>query len=235
MKLGAEPKKIVILAVLIVTAAIVFLINSMGGETSSPAPATTAPAAPGGRGPAAGSPASEPATRPRTAARTTTEFRPQVEPKRGEERPDPTTIDPTLRLDLLAKLQEVQVQGTHRSIFDFGQPPAPTPDPKEVAAAKTPVPSPLVKPEETKPDEKPAEPAKPTAPPIPLKFYGYISPTDKPAKRAFFIEGEEIHVVSEGEVVKKRYKVVRIGINSVVVEDTQFGQQQTLQLEEQPG
>jgi hypothetical protein len=50
------------------------------------------------------------------------------------------------------------------------------------------------------------------------------------------MDGEDIHVVSEGETVKKRYKIVRIGVNSVVVEDTEFGQQQTLPLlEEQPG
>jgi hypothetical protein len=158
-----------------------------------------------------------------------------VRPKRGEERADPVTIDPTLRLDLLAKLQEVKVEGQRRSIFDFSQPEPPKPDPKQAAASKTPAPSPLVKPEDDKPAEtaKAAEPEKPKAPPIPLKFYGYLSRTNVPAKRAFFMDGEEIHVVSEGDIVKKRYKIVRIGVNSVVVEDTQFDQQQTLPLEEQ--
>ena len=37
-----------------------------------------------------------------------------------------------------------------------------------------------------------------------------------------------------GELVKKRYKVVRIGVNSVVVEDTQFkNHQQTLVLQQE--
>ena len=50
------------------------------------------------------------------------------------------------------------------------------------------------------------------------------------------MDGDEIHVVTDGDSVKKRYKIVRIGVNSVVVEDTQFDQQQTLPLEEQqPG
>ena len=48
------------------------------------------------------------------------------------------------------------------------------------------------------------------------------------------MEGEDIHVVREGDLVKNRYKIVRIGVNSVVVEDTQFKSQQTLPLEEQP-
>ena len=41
---------------------------------------------------------------------------------------------------------------------------------------------------------------------------------------------------AKARLVKRRYKIVRIGVNSVVVEDTQFpGSQQTLPLEEQPG
>jgi hypothetical protein len=244
MKLGAEPNKIVILVALLVVAGVVFVINSGGDSGVPPQASPAAPAAVPGNpaAPAAGSQAAP--TRPtepdtgRRAGRGATEFRPSVRPKRGEERVDPVTIDPTLRLDLLAKLQEVKVEGQRRSIFDFSQPEPPKPDPKQAAASKTPAPSPLVKPED-KPAEAAkaaAEPEKPKAPPIPLKFYGYLSRTNVPAKRAFFMDGEEIHVVSEGDIVKKRYKIVRIGVNSVVVEDTQFEQQQTLPLEEQqPG
>jgi hypothetical protein len=242
MKFGAEPKKVAILIGLLVVAGVVFVINS-GGDSSVPPQASPAgPAAVPGNpaAPAGGSQAAP--TRPsapdmgRRAGRGATEFRPSVRPRRGEERGDPVTIDPTLRLDLLAKLQEVKVEGRHRSIFDFSQPEPPKPDPKQAAASKTPAPSPLVKPEDKVAEAaKPAEPEKPKAPPIPLKFYGYLSRPNVPAKRAFFMDGDEIHVVSEGDIVKKRYKIVRIGINSVVVEDTQFNQQQTLPLEEQPG
>ncbi|MEK7750697.1 MAG: hypothetical protein AAB654_02185, partial [Acidobacteriota bacterium] len=70
--------------------------------------------------------------------------------------------------------------------------------------------------------------------PITFKFYGYISPARGGAKRAFFLDGEEIHVAGEGEIIKKRYKVVRIGAGSAVVEDTEHQHQQTLPLEEQP-
>ena len=237
MKLGAEPKKIAILAGLILVAIVVFMINTTDDRPagSSPAAQPGTPAAQRPAGNAAASPERSGVQRPAGRNRGGTEFKPRVGARRGEQRVDPATIDPTLRLDLLAKLQEVKVEGPRRSVFDFSQPPAPKPDPKQVAAAKTPVPSPIVKPEEPKP-ETPAAPAKPQAPPIPLKFYGYLSRTAQPAKRAFFMEGDEIHVVAEGDMVKKRYKIVRIGVNSVVVEDTQFGQQQTLPLlEEQPG
>jgi hypothetical protein len=80
------------------------------------------------------------------------------------------------------------------------------------------------------------KPPKPPPPPIPFKFYGFIAPaTGGLSRRAFFLEGEDIFVAGEGEMIKKRYKVVRIGVNSAVVEDTQHSHQQTLRLEEQPG
>jgi hypothetical protein len=136
-------------------------------------------------------------------------------------------------LDQLAKLQGVSVSGSHRSIFDFGQAPAPKVDPAKLAQNGAKIPSPLVPPPPA--DQAAVEPVKPPPPRIPLKFYGYVSPASQPKKRAFFMEGEEIHVALEGETIKKRYKIVRIGVNSAVVEDTQSGDQQTLPLEEQPG
>lgn len=54
------------------------------------------------------------------------------------------------------------------------------------------------------------------------------------AKRAFFLEGEEIFVIKEGDLVKKRYKIVKIGLKSVVVEDVEHKHEQTMPLEEPP-
>jgi len=239
MKLGAERKKIIVLAGLLVVALLVFVLNSGSSSGDSrgaaatsprPVPAAAANGLPSPVGPDASAASS-------ARARTSAEFRPHVGTKRGQPRPDPMGIDPTLRLDVIARLQKVDVTGTHRSLFDFGQaPPPPKPDDPKTAAAKPKVPSPIVpiQPSQTA-NNKPAVPSKPTAPPVPLKFYGYVNPAAS-QKRAFFMEGDEIHVVSEGELVKRRYKIVRIGVNSVIVEDTQFpGSQQTLPLEEQPG
>lgn len=234
ISLGAEPKKVKILGGLLAVALVVFLINSSsdgdpgGGSSASPSTATRPNAAPVAPSSSAGSP-----TAPNRAARTAQrEFRPSPKARRGEVRPDPTTVDPTLRLDILAKLQAIHVEGMHRSIFDFGQAPPP---PNPTALVKTAkAPSPLIgpAPPPVKTTVAEVEPPKPTAPPIPFKFYGYI--TNQPSKRAFFMDGDDIHVVREGDVVKNRYKIVRIGVNSVVVEDMQFKSQQTLPLEEQP-
>jgi hypothetical protein len=65
-----------------------------------------------------------------------------------------------------------------------------------------------------------------------LKYYGYSSAKDN-RKHAFFLDGDDILVAAEGETVKKRYRVVRIGVNSVVMEDTQFKHEQTLPLQEE--
>ena len=77
-------------------------------------------------------------------------------------------------------------------------------------------------------------PPDPKAPPIPPKFYGFVNPSKAAIdKRAFFLHGEDIIIAREGETVEKRYKIVRIGVNSAVVADTQFksNNQQTLPLE----
>ena len=234
MKLGAEPKKVAILVGLLVVAVVVFFMNSSSDEGGGYSPAT-APSAARPATPAAGSAATDPpSSTSRRSQLSEREFRPSLRPKRGEARPDPTTIDPTLRLDVLAKLQQVNVEGTHRSIFDFGQAPPP-PAPKPVVAKGPKAPNPLTDPKPEPEVVASTTPPVPQAPPVPMKFFGYISPSNQPTRRAFFIEGEDIHVVREGDVVKNRYKIVRIGVNSVVVEDMQFKSEQTLPLlEEQP-
>jgi endonuclease YncB( thermonuclease family) len=76
----------------------------------------------------------------------------------------------------------------------------------------------------------------PPPPPIALKYYGFSTARNNGRKVAFFLDGDEISVAGEGETVKKRYRVVRIGVNSVLMEDTESKRQQSLPLtEEQPG
>jgi hypothetical protein len=226
--LGAEPKKLVVLGGLVLVAAY-FLISNM---TSSSSPggehvATNAPAVSPQRIP--GRPVSRQRPGQRSASSSLKEFRPSLTPNK-DEAIDPSAIDPTLHLDLLEKLQNVKVEGGARSLFEYmaGPPPA------EMAAAKIPEPakikvSQFIGPKPPPPPPPPAP--EPPPPPIPLKFYGFVNRSKPNDKRAFFLDGEDIIVASEGELIKKRYKIVRIGVNSAVVEDTQFkNHQQTLPL-----
>jgi len=233
--LGAEPKKLVILGVLVAVAAY-FLISSHTDEGPGPVPSarnSVNAVVPSETRP----PSRAQARSGRGGGQNLREFRPSLKPKDF----DRSAVDPTLRLDLLAKLKSVQVEDSARSLFKFNDAP-------EVAKVKEPEP---IKPKymfvgpPAPPSQKEAEAkaaaAIPPAPPIPLKFYGFIHAERAPGpRRAFFLDGEDIIVAAEGDVIKKRYKIVRIGVNSAVVEDTQFekasNKQQTLPLvEEQAG
>jgi len=227
MKLGAEPKKLVMLALLLVVAGYVLYI-SLTAEEGPPA-AGQPPARPSiqtaVRRDLEPPPAAEP--RPAAARPRSLEFRPSLRRSRSEAVPDPFTADPSLRLDLLAKVQAVKLEGGERNLFQFGPPPPPKAiEPKIVPKSIGPAPPP-----ENKSGEPPPKP--PT--PIPLKFYGYASEARLGPRRAFFLDGDEILVAAEGELLKRRYRVVRIGINSCVVEDIEQQHQQTLPLEEQTG
>ncbi len=224
MKVGADRKKVAILGGLLLVLVYFLFFNSASDVPAQPSRAPAAAAVkPDPTGGILSQPASE--TRPRPP------LRPESRGLRltfKDKRVDPTTVDPTLRLDLLAKVQNVNLEGGERNLFQFGAAPMPkTPEPKII-----PKPSPVEQPAEA---AKPVEPPKPPPPPIPLKFYGYASNVRPGVKRAFFLQGEEIVVAAEGDLIQKRYKVVRIGINSCVVEDTQFKHEQTLPLEEQAG
>jgi len=54
--------------------------------------------------------------------------------------------------------------------------------------------------------------------PITLRFFGFANRAGEP-KRVFLADGDNVFVASEGEVVERRYKVLRIGVNSVDVQD----------------
>jgi len=243
MKLGTEDrKKVVFLAVLGLVAGYLVYSNvfsqpAPGGPPPEPARAS-APALPGpGCTPERDTPRTEAPREPvssRSASRgRNEEFHPVLHSKRPEDRIDPMTIDPTLRLDLLAKVQEVEPAGGSRSLFQFSAPPVKT------EALKGPEPTVMPKPvpHVGQAGDDPARPAgSPPPTPINLKYYGFSAARNNGRKTAFFLDGDEILVAAEGDTVKKRYRVVRIGVNSVVMEDTESKRQQSLPLtEEQPG
>jgi hypothetical protein len=145
-----------------------------------------------------------------------------------KDRPDPATIDPTLRLELLAKVQNVEAGPPGRNLFQFGE--------ALVAAASVPLPKvakiiPPVPPA-TAPQPPAGPPPPPQAPQMTFKYYGYKVSTSDGHKAAFLLDGEDILIAGENDTVKKRYRVVKIGINSITIEDTQFKSTQTLPLQE---
>lgn len=146
---------------------------------------------------------------------------------------DVSKIDPRLRLDLLTKVRAVPLEGGSSSLFEFSK--APEPPAPLVAAINpvVPVPLPAPKPPASVTATKPGPPP---APPIPFKYYGYDKTADG-RMEAWFLEGDpntgNIYYKREGDMVKDRYKVVRIGLRSAIVEDTITHNQQTLALLEE--
>ncbi len=206
-----------------------FYSNVLAGPSIPDTPKTTAsnaaPAAPSI--PIPGTiPGSEGTTRrPASTQRRNEEFNPALHPKRQEDRIDPTKVDPTLRLDLLAKVQSVELAGGARNLFQMGQPP-----PKvEVLAGVEPVVK-VIGP--VRPPDKVAPPSPPPVmmTPIPLKFYGFSTILRNGKKTAYFMDGEDILLASEGETLKRRYRVLRIQATSVLMEDTELKRQENLPL-----
>ena len=120
------------------------------------------------------------------------------------------SLDPTLRVDLLKTSEDVTYKGSGRDIFQ--NQPEPPPIPKEVKKVI---------------DTGPPPP--PPPPPIPLKFYGF-SGTKSGPKAVFLSKGDDIFIAKEGQIVDRRYKILKIGPNSVEVEDVLTNNRQTLPL-----
>jgi hypothetical protein len=231
-RLSAEPKwKLGLLGVFVVVLGWLLYVNVLAPSSDAPAATQAAAVVQAPNPDVAGGTLRPPApeTRQRSPLRPgQASLRPEFKLGLSDKQPDPAAVDPTLRLDLLAKVQAVAMAGGARNLFQFGAAPLPPkPEPKiplmQGRAPGAPPPGPV------------APPTPPPPPPIPLKFYGYAGPAPTGAKRVFFLDGDDIIVAAEGQLIKNRYKVVRIGINSVAVEDTQFQHEQTLPLEEPAG
>lgn len=119
--------------------------------------------------------------------------------------------EPDLRLDELAKLQKLEYSGTHRNIFiATPPPPEPTPADKTMEVNRR---HPIW-------TVQPPPPDPPLT--VPAQFFGYAF--SKSGRRvAFFSAGEDVFVVPEGDVFMNRYRVVKIGTESVEVDETTSG------------
>jgi hypothetical protein len=167
------------------------------------------------------------------------EFHPVYMAKKKEERPDISTLDPTVRFDLLARAMKVPQAGGERDLFSISKTPPVT---QTAAVLKGPEPKvyQFVGP---RPPPPPHDPSKdPIIPPppmvIPFKFYGTSAVHPDGTRTAYFImpgaDGDnEIMMASEGDVLKKHFRIVQIGVDKVVVEDIQDKRRQPLNMEKE--
>jgi hypothetical protein len=107
----------------------------------------------------------------------------------------------------LSELQAVneETQGA-RDPFGFGVPPKPPPPPPApVVIRPTPTPEP----------PKPVGP--PPRPPIPVKFLGVAEDPSRPGKLVSLSLNGAVVVAREGDVVDGKYRLVKVGLESIVM------------------
>ena len=203
LKVGTEDKKKVYLAAGLGAVMLILLLRFLWQNFGpSPAPPPAAPAA-----------VTE--VRPATAAPDTTQdttapgFAHQA-PKVG----GLAALDPTLHPEIMRQAESLEYTGRGRNIFS------------QFSVAPE-IPKPVAPIRQASVDTGPPPP--PPPPPINLGFYGYAAEKTG-QKQVFLLHGDDIFIASEGDVVDRRYKVVKINSASVQVEDIPYHNTQTLPL-----
>lgn len=116
----------------------------------------------------------------------------------------PQSLDPTLQLQQLAAIEQIKYEGSGRNIFVAQAEEIPRP----VAPGQT----------DGKKDATYQLPPVAGPGPIPLKFFGFANQPGE-ARKVFLSKGEDVFIAGEGEIVDRRYKVIRISPTSVEIQD----------------
>jgi hypothetical protein len=126
--------------------------------------------------------------------------------------------EPQLHLDLLDNLGKGQYPGPRRNIFTA----EPIPPPRS---------------EQPKP-QKFAGPAVPAAPPplqVPVQFFGYATATKSGRRVGFFVNGDNVLVLAQGDEFLNRYRLLSISNTSAEVLEISSGRRATLPITQPPG
>jgi uncharacterized protein (TIGR03437 family) len=127
---------------------------------------------------------------------------------------EPDVQDPTLRLDLVAKMREATAAGESRNLRPAAPSLVPARPTKHSRTLEDEGPRlPLLPADPEPPSQKPAEP-------VDVKYYGWASASGSDHKSALLLDGDDVVVKAEGEIVKGHYRVAHIGPDAVVLEDT---------------
>jgi hypothetical protein len=203
VKLGSENSKKTMVAIGLAVVALFMVIRMFDFGSSNPSAApNTASATPAAPVPrAAAARRGRPGSKPNAAG------------------PVTTSLDPRLHLHDLNVTENTEYTGKGRNIFlAQAEDVIPTPQGsafKKTEAKITPPPPPVYTP--------------PPPPPMDIKFFGFAS--DQGVKRVFLSNGSnDVFVASEGEIVNRRYKIVKINANNIEVLDVLNNNQQTIPL-----
>lgn len=138
---------------------------------------------------------------------------------------------PDLRLDLLAKIHNEEYTGSNRDIFSSSSPPPAAAngskglDPNKMAILRRPPGDPY--------PIKPPPPVPDPPPPAPAQFFGFAS-RHSGRKVGFFLNGEDVIVVAEGDPFLSNWRLIHIGNDSAELEQISSGRHISVPLEENP-
>lgn len=206
MKIGGENSKKTILAIGLAVVAVILTVRMFYSSFAQPAQETAQAT------PSVGTVAPTPNRKGQTRAR-------GPQPKKNSA---PTTsLDPRLHLSALTETETIQYDGTGRNIFKSNaeEPMPKIPQPignglKDRAKIETPPPPRIDTP--------------PPPPPIPLKFFGFASQQGN--KKVLLLSDGDVFVAQEGDIVQRRYKIMKINANNIEVQDVLSNNRQTIPL-----
>ena len=147
-----------------------------------------------------------------------TASRPASPPLRPQGATTPHAV-PTVRLDALAadRSEAEPQQPAGRNLFQF-QPKLPPPPPMPVRPAG-PAPGEVVVP-----------PPPPPPPPIPVKFIGIVQAPDKKLAVLTDVSTKDVFYGREGDIIDGRYRILRIGVESIEMAYVDGRGRQTIRL-----
>jgi len=203
VKLGAESTKKTLIAVALFVVAVLMVIRMISGSSSAPTEASTANAEPATLQPVRH-------TRPAGSRKGN---------RAADKSAGPVTpsLDPRLQLAALHDAEGTKYDGNGRNVFMDTEEPA---IPQAIA--------PGIKQATKEATNTPPPPPKYTPPPIPLKFFGFASGPDH--KRVFLAQGDDVFVATEGDIVQRRYKIMKINNTNIEVMDVLSNNRQTIPL-----
>lgn len=129
-----------------------------------------------------------------------------------------------LVFEKLKSAQETEYRPSGRNIFVAG--PAPVSQ-AAAAAAAAPV-------EQSHLPVGPVLPPPPPPPALNMKFFGYGTTQTNGPRRAFLLDGDEVHIVEEGDTIQNHIRITHIGNDRIEYEDINTGMKNSSTLEMPP-
>jgi hypothetical protein len=134
--------------------------------------------------------------------------------------------NPHIRMEQIKRTQSAEYKGSGRNPFSYEAAPVAA---KTIQSKK---PSEFMGPK----DQPPPPPPPPLVLPPNVKFYGFGTVPNGTSRRAFLHDGEDVYVLGEGDVLLKRFRIIRIGNANLEFEEISTGRIGTAPLvEEQAG